>query len=1165
MKNQVLLLILFMSFLFLISTANAGNNTSEVIKIGVLAYKGKQSALQRWKGHADYLNKKLSPLQFKIIPLSYSNNELTKAVTNHQVDFVITNPGQYTELKIKGLVTHIATRRMKSTLGVLDQFGGTVITQAERKELNYYSDISKQRIVIPSFSSLGGWLVHLRAALEQGIDLRKHSQVTKLHDHHKVVMAIKNRTADIGFVRSDLLEEMAAKGEISLKEFKIVNEQKYNKFPYKVSTRLYPEWPFAIVTGTARDISVKVLAELLAMTANDDAAKKAGIYGWTILGQYNKVDELFREVNIEPYAKEPITFILVFEKYKLELFLLLAIICLLLISNSLRVVYINRKLHLENILRSKAENNQLFLNKELKCLYELASLSEKYHCAENYLQAIIEILPQACDSPEDIGIRISYNNLRFQTENFTSNHQYKHQDISIENKILGKLDFAYLKKPNKDSYERQKNFIETAVKQIENTLQRLMSLNNLKLIASVFENTNDGIIITDSDANIIDVNNSFTELTGYNRNEVIGKNTRLLSSGRHDSKFYQSMWKTLLEKGEWKGQIWNKKKNGEIYAELLNISAIKNENNNISKFIGVFSDITQYKKQQEKLEFLAHHDALTQLPNRILFRDRLKTSLALSRRSENLLAIAYLDLDGFKPVNDKHGHDAGDKLLIEVAKRIMDCVREGDSVARLGGDEFALLLSNLLNVTECDLILNRINTQIAKPFLINDIDISISASIGVTISPIDDSNIDNLLRHADQAMYAAKAMGRNQFHLFSFNQDKLSQTRHETLERIKSAYQNKEFRLYYQPKINMRSGAIVGIEVLLRWLHPQRGLLLPEEFLPLINGSELQVNIETWVLNQTFKQLQLMFQAGYKQTFALNISTYYLSSGKFGEDIISLFNKYHDIAGNSIEFEVQEAAVLDNIIEITKNLELCQNMGIHIILDNFGSGYSSLACFKQVNIDAINIDPKFVQGMLNNDSDYSVTDAIIGLGKSFQHPVIAKGVESEQHGLILLQMGCEIVQGDIISKAMEANLLIEWINNYVPISAWKKNFNKNWKKEDLPFVLVEYHHSAWIDNMLNFLKQKESNLEPPPTLSHTKCYFGKWYHGIGKKQYGQLLEFKTLGPIHKQVHEHAKYLCDLKKAGKLELLSEQTPQLLQLKEEMLEAISNLMVKVKLET
>ncbi|MFK5895293.1 MAG: diguanylate cyclase, partial [Pseudomonadota bacterium] len=764
-----------MLFLFASHPVYSQQTQNKSIKIGVLAYQGKQSALNRWGAHAEYLNKKLSPLHFEIIPLSYKNKELTHAVVNKLIDFVITNPGHYTELELGGYASHIATRRMKFSHGILDQFGGTVITRANRTELNNYKDLENLHILIPSKSSLGGWLVHLREALKQGIDLRNDVKITQLNNHQKVVTSINKGVADAGFIRSDLLEEMATKGKINIHDFKIINQQINRNYPYKISTQLYPEWPIAVVNGTSRKLAVKVLHALLEMSPDNKAALQANIQGWTISGQYNKIDELFRETHLGPYTKKPISFIFIFDKYKFELFSILSLFCLLLISGSVRMVNDNRKLQTENKLRLNAQNNQLALNKELKCLYELANLNGKHQSTENYIQSIIDILPMACDKPENIGIRIRYHDLNFQTKNFDPQLKVDHQDIIIQDKTIGIIEFTYLQNLPDNSidilYKRQHKFIQTAVKEIENTLQRVIALDNLKLVASVFEHTNDGIMITDSKSKIIDVNQSFTLLTGYTREDVIGNKPSILQSGRHNQKFYQSMWKSLIEEGEWEGQLWNKKKNGEIYAELLNISAIPEEDGSVSKYIGVFSDITQYKKQQEKLEFLAQHDALTQLPNRILFRDRLKTALALSRRSESLLAVAYLDLDGFKPINDTYGHDVGDKLLIEVSKRILECVREGDSVARLGGDEFALVLSNILNVEECNMILYRILTQIGSPYLISEKHISISVSIGVTLYPLDGVGIDDLLRHADQAMYAAKTLGRNQFHLFSYNQD----------------------------------------------------------------------------------------------------------------------------------------------------------------------------------------------------------------------------------------------------------------------------------------------------------------------------------------------------------------------------------------------------------
>lgn len=358
---------------------------------------------------------------------------------------------------------------------------------------------------------------------------------------------------------------------------------------------------------------------------------------------------------------------------------------------------------------------------------------------------------------------------------------------------------------------------------VQDITERKLAEEQLQLSARVFSDTHEGITITDANKKIVDVNPAFCEITGYSRTEVIGENPRILSSGKQTPEFYEVMWQEINEHGHWQGEVWNRKKNGEVYAELLTISSLTNDSDEITNYVGVFTDITSSKRQQEQLSLMAHYDVLTGLPNRALFVDRFHQAIAHSKRTETMLAICFLDLDNFKPVNDNYGHETGDKLLIEVAKRISANLREEDTVSRQGGDEFALLLNDIESYTQCEQTLQRIHHALAEPYLINDYPHKITASSGVTLYPSDNGDIDTLLRHADQAMYQAKLAGKHRHQLFNPEQDKHTINKHHQLDEIKRALINDNFNLYFQPKVNMVTGDVFGVEALIRWLHPDRG------------------------------------------------------------------------------------------------------------------------------------------------------------------------------------------------------------------------------------------------------------------------------------------------------------------------------------------------------
>ncbi|HEY5139591.1 MAG TPA: diguanylate cyclase, partial [Methylococcales bacterium] len=402
-----------------------------------------------------------------------------------------------------------------------------------------------------------------------------------------------------------------------------------------------------------------------------------------------------------------------------------------------------------------------------------------------------------------------------------------------------------------------------------------------RLTARVFDSTLEGIMITDADFNLIDVNEAFTLITGYTREEVKGKNPRILNSGHQSTEFYQGIRQTINTTGHWSGEILNRRKDGEVYPEWITISAITDDQGLVSHYVGISSDITQLKNHEKQLEHIAHYDALTGIPNRVLLVDRMQQALAHTRREQNLLAICYLDLDGFKPINDTMGHDAGDKVLIEISKRISHSLRGGNTVARLGGDEFVILLQDIENTNECNSSLDRILSVIAQTIVFQGQPFTVTASIGVTLYPNDDEVPDTLLRHADQAMYQAKRLGKNRYHIFDPDEGIRYRVQNEQKADIEQGYLSQQFELFYQPKVALCDHRIVGVEALIRWRHPERGLLSPIEFLPMIEDTDLDIQIGDWVISTALKQMEHWHQAGLAFEVSINVSANHLQSPGF--------------------------------------------------------------------------------------------------------------------------------------------------------------------------------------------------------------------------------------------------------------------------------------------
>lgn len=557
------------------------------------------------------------------------------------------------------------------------------------------------------------------------------------------------------------------------------------------------------------------------------------------------------------------------------------------------------------------------------------------------------------------------------------------------------------------------------------------SEEKLRLTASVFDTTMEGIVITNANCEIIEVNHAFVQISGYSHSDVIGKNPRLLSSGHHNSEFYANMWQSIHSKGHWSGEIWNRRKDGEIYPEILSISAITDKNGYVTHYLGISSDITLLKQHEKQLQLIAQYDALTGIPNRVLLIDRIQQALAQTRRERKFLLIGYIDLDSFKPINESFGNDIGDKVLIKIANRINNNLRGGDTVARIGGDEFVILQLGIECREETDHCLNRLLEAIAQPLQISGRTFTITGSIGVTLYPMDDEEPDTLLRHADQAMCIAKQQGKNRYHFFDPFQDVSLKLHYERYTRLEQALANAEFELYYQPKIAMRDNCIMGAEALIRWQHPELGLLPPIEFLPIIENSDLDIKVGEWVIDQAIAQLLVWQQKGLDLEISINISAKHLQSPQFVESLQQKLTQHPALAVNRLQIEILETAALADMTAIAHIIDECNEMGIRFALDDFGTGYSSLTYLRQLPAAVIKIDQSFVRDMLVNPADYAIVQGIIALATAFNRTTVAEGVETFEHYEVLQKMGCHIAQGYGIARPMPANELALWSKSFV--------------------------------------------------------------------------------------------------------------------------------------
>lgn len=561
---------------------------------------------------------------------------------------------------------------------------------------------------------------------------------------------------------------------------------------------------------------------------------------------------------------------------------------------------------------------------------------------------------------------------------------------------------------------------------LRDVTQRHENHQQLVLWSSVFTNSGEGIVITDSENRIISVNNTFSAITGYSEAEVLGKDPGLLASGRQDAHFYREMWDTLQRKGVWKGEVWNRRKNGEVYPEWLTISTLHDPNGNICNHIGIFSDATLYKKNEEHIEYLAYHDKLTGLPNRSLLEDRLHQAMAHADRIGKKVALLFLDLDRFKLVNDTLGHHIGDKLLQETAQRLCQTVRNDDTVCRQGGDEFIIIVQELDRIADAAHVAQKILHNLSSEYELEGESIKATPSIGISIYPDDAGNRDDLIKNADTAMYYAKERGRNNFQFFTQALNERIQERIQLEKELSGALSRNELSLHFQPQVNLSDKSIIGAEILLRWHHPVLGSVPPDRFIHIAEESGLIDDIGEWVLQQTAHQVGEWLEQGEaidSLYFAVNVSTRQLEGSRLYNCIDTLFERYPFMAGR-LELEITETAVMQHIEQSISQLQELKRFDLSIAVDDFGTGYSSLGYLKRLPIDRLKIDQTFISDIPDDPDDANITEAILRLAQTLGLTVIAEGIETEAQQNFLIEHACDIGQGYFYSQPVPPETFI---------------------------------------------------------------------------------------------------------------------------------------------
>jgi len=542
----------------------------------------------------------------------------------------------------------------------------------------------------------------------------------------------------------------------------------------------------------------------------------------------------------------------------------------------------------------------------------------------------------------------------------------------------------------------------------------------MRKLSSALEQTAEAVMITDRRGIVEYVNPAFETITGFSRKEMIGDKPSIVKSGRQGPEFYRQLWRTISA-GEVFSEVFiNKRKDGSLFYEEKTITPLKNDTGEVTHYVSTGHDITERMQTQEQLRFLAHHDALTELPNRTLLLDRLKQALARVRRGNRRLAVLFLDIDRFKTINDTLGHDIGDHLLQDLSQRLRSCLRDGDTVARFGGDEFVVLLDDLGNVTDITGIAQKILEVLKPPFIVGEATLHVTASIGVSMFPSDGEDSGTLLKNADTAMYRAKDLGRNTYQFYSADMSARAFERLTLENSLRHALEREQFVLYYQPQVDVRSGQVVGAEALLRWRHVEFGLVAPAEFVPLLEETGLIMPVGEWVFRRACAQLKKWHEAGHHDLrVSLNLSSRQFSDRHLGTTIKQIMEET-GVRPECIELEITESLIMQHTRTTMDILETLNRTGVRVGLDDFGTGYSSLAYLRRFPLDSLKIDRSFVLDIPKDPDDMAITQAIIMMGRSLKLDLVAEGVETVEQRDFLLGQGCPVMQGHLFGHPMAA-------------------------------------------------------------------------------------------------------------------------------------------------
>jgi diguanylate cyclase (GGDEF)-like protein/PAS domain S-box-containing protein len=648
---------------------------------------------------------------------------------------------------------------------------------------------------------------------------------------------------------------------------------------------------------------------------------------------------------------------------------------------------------------------------------------------------------------------------------------------------------------------------------------------DLRVFNTLFERVKEGVLITDKQKNIAQVNPAFTFITGYSAADVIGHNPKILSSGMQSNEFYQVLWQTIHRDGVWEGELWNRDKTGRAFLQKTTIVDLASLHHPTIGFMAIQSDVTSLITHEQALKKLLHFDALTGLPNRLQLIKHLQIALNATNTHQHSVAVLFIDLDGFKLVNDRFGHELGDQVLIDLAKDFKRTLGEHSFISRVGGDEFVAVISELRHRNEINKYLNKLQRTVTEVGQTLSEDLILTSSVGVTLAPENQGEAEQLIRHADFAMYQAKQAGPNRVEFFDLDEDKATKYYRRLWVEIEQGFANSEFALHYQPKINMRTGSITGVEALIRWMHPERGLVMPMDFLPFIERSHLLEQLDQWVITQALCQLSAWRKMGLTWQLSINLSARSLQQASFVAKLTKQLHNHGADLAKFLEIEVLETSALEDMDHVIGVIKHCHELGVRFALDDFGTGYSSLQYLRDLPVDIIKIDQSFVRKMLQDPNDLSIVGGVVSLCRVFNRQVIAEGVETAEHGEVLMLLGCELAQGYGIARPMSVGDLMVWQAQWQVKPFGLGLYPFMFGRGDLTLLRAEVEHRVWVEHVYQYVMGKHQDY---PELSAENCQFGRW---LANQDTHQQAHCEELHRLHQAIHVLATELISWCQSG----------------------------------